>query len=144
MLRRAVLSLVLYGAMRAGIALADAPPQLIEWICGLESSQAEAIRCQLQQAVPGQFADATYERVDARQIRTELLRPDAARNVTRLVREAPERYADEIWWIPLHRAPTDLALVQELARSVMCGSDRACRVLFVGAVGSVATLHRQR
>lgn len=145
MLPRSALSFLLCIVTHAGIVLADEPaPQLVEWICGLESARAESIRCQLQQAVPGQLADATDRRADARQIRTDLFRPGAAHNVTRLVREAPQRYADEIWWIPLYRAPTDTALVRELAQSVMCGSDPACRIVFVGSVGRVAALRDPR
>ncbi len=139
MLRRSSLSLLVCFAAHTGIALANEPaPQFVEWICGLESVRADLVRCQLEQAVPGQFADAAGRRADPRQIRTDLFRAGTAHNVTRLVREAPQRYADEIWWIPLYRAPSDMALVRELAQSVMCGSDRACRVRFVGSARRTA------
>jgi hypothetical protein len=143
-LRRVALSFVPCIAMRAGIALAVEPPQAVEWICGIESARPESIRCQLQQAVPGQFTDTSGRRADARQIHADLFRPGAAHNMARLVREAPQRYADEIWWIPLYRAPTDMALVRELAQSVMCGADSACRIVFIGSAGRVAALRDPR
>ena len=108
-------------------------PEVIEWMCGLESPRAESIRCQLSEPVPGYYAAAGNQPLDRRQIMADLFRPGASRNLARLVREAPQRYAGETWWIPLYRAPTDMALAGELARSVMCGNDPACRVAFIGS-----------
>jgi len=107
-------------------------PAVVEWLCGLESLRAESIRCELSEPVPGYFVSVNYQSPDARRIMADLFRSGANSNIARLVREAPDRYAGESWWIPLYRPAEDLARVRELTESVMCGGDRACRVILVG------------
>lgn len=138
-----VLGLLL--ALFAGAVSAQGrAPDGIEWICVLDPPRLDTVRCEVWEPVPGYHVSSGDERSDARRVRADLSGHGAEANVTRMVREAPQRYAGDAWWIPLYTAPQNLAKVRELTNAVMCGNDRACRVVFAGRGLQTAALDAWR
>lgn len=58
----------------------------------------------------------------------ELFAPGQSKNITRLVRTAPEQYAGRTWAIPLISPLIDAARGRELVQAVMCGREPDCSV----------------
>lgn len=132
-------------ALFAGAVSAQTPvPDTIEWICVLDPPRRDMVRCERWEPVPGYHGGASEASPEAQRVRADLFRRGAEANVTRLVREAPQRYAGEAWWIPLYTAPQNMAKVRELTEGVMCGNDRACRVIFAGRDLQAAALDVRR
>lgn len=50
------------------------------------------------------------------------------RNITRLIRTAPEHYANRLWSIPVMSPVIEAPFARELALSVMCGRESECYV----------------
>lgn len=133
---------------RAAIAQ-SLPAAELTWLCWLDSRDDFHIRCRLEEDPLAQAlaADAAVlpaalaVPVDQRAIRLELFRPGRSPNVARMVREQPAQFAPLVWSIPLHAIPYDDSPLQDLAQSVMCGSDRHCTA-FIGAAAPAQIARR--
>lgn len=115
-------------SLAASQALAQS---VTHWNCWLDTQGDIGIRC-LRESDPVLEDDgaAPREAYDDARMQGEFLAGGKPRNVTRAVREAPQRHRDIVWTIPLYSMPFDNSDIELLARAVMCGSDSNCTLQF--------------
>ena len=100
----------------------------LTWTCVLRPRDSSVIECRERQPLPEMTPGTLRQDPMPASYPADLFAAGAGRNITRLVRTAPELYAGRIWNIPLISPLIDSERGRELARSVMCGREPECRV----------------
>ncbi|MDO9092337.1 MAG: hypothetical protein Q8R98_26860 [Rubrivivax sp.] len=128
--RRVLLTCMTF-ALPAGIAASAAAagqPQAaaIAWHCTQEADASFHVLCVPRQAeagAPDAAPAATAAPGTAGLAAFADMRPVAQRGDT-------EVYSAPAWRVPLHARPTDIDMVQQLLKSVLCGTHPSCRVSY--------------
>ena len=109
-------------------AQAEATVAPISWLCWVQPRELNVIYCG-EAGEPGALPSAP-PRDDPlpSQYGADLFADSQRRNITRLVRTAPDLYANRIWRIPVISPIVDVQRGHELVRSTMCGRENACTV----------------
>lgn len=120
-------ALVLLASAHAN-AQSEATLAPISWLCWVQPRELNVVHCR-ETGEPG-LLPSTPPRDDPlpRQYGADLFADAQRRNITRLVRAAPDLYANRVWSIPVISPIVDVQRGHELVRSTMCGRETACTV----------------